>query len=176
MRTFNIACVCVLAGGIKHLSNSILGRHPGCLCSALLSGLPRSTRGCFLAVSIEGSLHPQRILTKSVTEICKATLRELGESAPFISLQEDGNFLFYSCLSFSLLCFAGFCERYSCLHWLKWAACRQTMKGISAVCCSHGQSRSAGLLSLFGIRLSQSMMNGFLRLLWPAAEGLRLLW
>lgn len=72
----------------------------------------------FLAVRIDVPLPTphQWIVPKSVTEICKATLRELGESAPSISLKEDGNFLFYSCLSFPLLCFAGLSKRYLHLH------------------------------------------------------------
>lgn len=173
--------MCVLAGCVTHLSN--LSHWQASRLSLLSPFLWTSSfyPWMFPAIRIDSCPHPRWILTKSVTEICKATLRELGESAPFISLKEDGKFLFYSCLSFPLLCFAGLSKRYSCLHWLKWTASRQTMKGISAVCYNHGQTHLVGLLSLFGLKLSQSMMNEFPWLCTPhfcgqQTEGLRLLW
>lgn len=55
----------------------------------------------------------QNILTKGLMIICKAALRELRESASFVSLKEGGKkILFYSCLIFPLQCFVGLCERY----------------------------------------------------------------
>lgn len=133
--------MCVLAGYIKHPSNLSLWQ-PAQL--SLLSPLLWTSSfypWMLLEVRIDVPLLPhQWIVPKSVTEVCKATLRELGESAPFISLKEDGKFLFYSWLSFLLLCFAGLSERFSCLHRLKWTAGGQTMEGTSAVCYNNGQS------------------------------------
>lgn len=99
--------MCVLAGYIKHPSNLSLWQ-PAQL--SLLSPLLWTSSfypWILLAVRIDVPPLPhQWIIPKSVTEICKATLRELGESAPFISLKEDGKFfvLFLTEFSFAVFC------------------------------------------------------------------------